>query len=81
MSDRLQRRDWMLINSGSGIHFRALHVPQPPLRNGKNGNGDTCSAIPDYRGNRAAWVINNLFPDGALPGADRGYRQLVIYQP
>lgn len=81
MSDRLQRRDWMLINSGSGIHFRALHVPQPPLRNGKNGNGDTCSAIPDYRGNRAAWVINNGFPDGALPGADRGYRQLVIYQP
>jgi len=77
-SDRLQRRDWMLINSGAGTRFRALPVPQPPLRNRRNGNGDTCSAIPGYRGKRAAWTISN----GRLtstPSEVRhlGYRQLV----
>lgn len=80
MTDKVQRRDWMLINSGSGTRFRALPVPQPPLRNGRNGNGDTCTAIPGYRGTRAAWTINNGWGDGQ-PGRHRGYRQLVIYKP
>ena len=78
-TDRIQRRDWMLVNSGSGTSFRALPVPQPPSRNRRNGNGDTCSAIPDYRGQRAAWTISN----GRLTAAPeerlhRGYRQLVV---
>ena len=77
--DMLQRRDWMLINAGRGQQFRALPVPQPPVRNGRNGNGDTCSAIPGYQGDRAAWTISNgrFHPD---PGEERypGYRQLVI---
>ena len=49
------------------------------MRNRRNGNGDTCSAIPGYRGNRAAWTISNgrLTAD---PSEQRhlGYRQLVI---
>ncbi len=78
-TDRRQRRDWMLINSGAGKQFRALPVPQPPMKNRRNGNGDTCSAIPGYRGKRAAWTISN----GRLTSAPseqihRGYRQLVI---
>jgi hypothetical protein len=80
MTDKLQRRDWMLINSGSGTRFRPLPVPQPPLRDGANGSGDTCTAIPDYSGARAAWTINNGFSDGT-PRSHRGYRQLVIYTP
>ena len=78
--DRLQRRDWMLINAGRGQQFRALPVPQPPVRNGLNGNGDTCSAIPGYRGDRAAWTISNG-RSTPLPEEERhrGYRQLVIW--
>jgi hypothetical protein len=71
-TDRIQKRDWMLVNSGAGNEFAALPVPQPPVRRERNGNGDDCSAIPGYRGDRAAWTINN----GRL--AIRGYRQLVI---
>ncbi|HEX6149426.1 FG-GAP repeat domain-containing protein [Nocardioides sp.] len=80
-TDRRQRRDWMLINSGAGNQFRALPVPQPPTRNRRNGNGDTCSAIPGYRGTRAAWTISNgmLIPRQGQRGLlRRGYRQLVI---
>ena len=77
-TDRLQRRDWMLINSGTGRRFRALPVPQPPLRNRRNGNGDTCSSIPDYDGRRAAWTINNGRPTYTPERHHRGYRQLVI---
>lgn len=78
-TDRIQRRDWMLVNRGSGDRFRALPVPQPPKKNRRNGNGDTCSAIPGYHGKRAAWTISN----GRLtssPSEQRhlGYRQLVI---
>jgi hypothetical protein len=80
-SDRRQQRDWMLINSDAGDQFRALPVPQPPMRNRRNGNGDTCSSIPGYRGSRAAWTISNgmLIPRSGQPGLlRRGYRQLVI---
>ncbi|WP_432479406.1 FG-GAP repeat domain-containing protein [Nocardioides sp. GXQ0305] len=77
-TDRIQRRDWMLVNRGTGRTFRALPVPQPPRRNRRNGNGDTCTAIPEYKGQRAAWTISN----GRLtPNPERrhlGYRQLVI---
>jgi len=77
-SDRIQKRDWMLINSGTGNEFRALPVPQPPLKNRRNGNGDTCSAIPDYRGERAAWTISNGAMTAVPVGYRPGYRQLVI---
>ncbi len=80
-TDRRQQRDWMLINSGAGNQFRALPVPQPPMKNRRNGNGDTCSAIPGYKGNRAAWTISNgmLIPRPDQTGLlRRGYRQLVI---
>lgn len=77
-SDRLQGRDWMLINSGTGKRFKALPVPQPPLKNRRNGNGDTCSAIPDYQGVRAAWTINNGRPTYTPERHHPGYRQLVI---
>ena len=80
LTDKRQRPDWMLINAGTGRRFTPLRVPQPPLRNGSNGNGDTCSAIPDYAGTRAAWTIHNGFPGRQL-GKHRGYRQLVIYTP
>ncbi|WP_167305966.1 FG-GAP repeat domain-containing protein [Nocardioides euryhalodurans] len=77
--DRTQQRDWMLVNAGRGQRFRALPVPQPAMRRGRNGNGDTCSAIPGYRGNRAAWTISN---GRSIPSPEeqryRGYRQLVI---
>jgi hypothetical protein len=78
-TDSRQKRDWMLINRGGGTGFRALPVPQPPFKNGRNGNGDTCSAIPNYAGKRAAWTINNGHPT-YTPVLDhhRGYRQLVI---
>jgi VCBS repeat protein len=78
-TDRRQRRDWMLVNRGGGKAFRALPVPQPPSRNGRNGFGDTCTAIPRYAGNRAAWTINNGKPT-YTPRVrhHRGYRQLVI---
>lgn len=77
--DRIQKRDWMLVNSGSGTEFSARPVPQPPRRNRRNGNGDTCSAIPGYRGERAAWTISN----GRLTSTPEevrhlGYGQLVI---
>jgi len=79
-SDRIQQRDWMLLNSGTGKRFRALPVPQPPIRNRRNGAGDTCSAIPAYRGERAAWTISNGMstarPEERL---HPGYRQLVIW--
>lgn len=78
--DRLQRNDWMLINDGFGTDFTPLPVPPPPHRNGEDGNGDTCTAIPDFRGARAAWTINNGF-SGSDPYSHRGYRQLVIYKP
>jgi hypothetical protein len=77
-SDRLQRRDWMLVNSGTGAEFTALAVPQPPSRNGRNGNGDTCSAIPGYRGERAAWTISNGRLISNPLGRHPGYRQLVL---
>jgi hypothetical protein len=80
MTDKLQRHDWMLINSGSGTRFTALPVPQPRLRDGENGSGDTCTAIPHYSGARAAWTINNGY-SGSDPYSHRGYRQLVIYTP
>ena len=78
-TDRIQRRDWMLVNAGAGNRFRAVPVPQPPVRNRRNGNGDTCSAIPGYHGKRAAWTIGN----GRLTATPtevrhRGYRQLVV---
>ncbi len=77
-SDRIQKRDWMLVNAGTGAEFRALPVPQPPTKNRRNGNGDTCTAIPGYQGRRAAWTISN----GRMPGIPvrfrPGYRQLVI---
>jgi hypothetical protein len=79
-SDRIQQRDWMLLNSGTGRRFRVLPVPQPPIRNRRNGAGDTCSAIPAYRGDRAAWTISNgvstARPEERL---HPGYRQLVIW--
>ncbi len=78
-TDTLQRQDWMLINDGSGKRFRALPVPQPSVKNRRNGNGDTCTAIPGYDGNRAAWTINNGRPTyRPEPQQHRGYRQLVI---
>lgn len=78
-TDSRQRRDWMLINQGGGKRFRALPVPQPPIKNGRNGNGDTCSAIPNYAGERAAWTINNGKPTYTpVLRHHRGYRQLVI---
>ena len=80
--DDLQRADRMLINTGTGKQFMVSSVPQPPTNNGRNGNGDTCSAIPDYRGPRAAWTINN---GRAIYGPNAherlGYRQLVILAP
>lgn len=82
--DRRQRRDWMLVNAGTGDQFEALPVPQPPTRNRRNGNGDSCSAIPGYRGSRAAWTISNgmLIPRPGETGLlRRGYRQLVIFAP
>ncbi len=81
-TDRRQRRDWMLINSGTGTRFKALPVPQPPVKNRRNGNGDTCSAIPGYKENRAAWTISNgmLTPRPDQTGRlRRGYRQLIIF--
>jgi hypothetical protein len=83
-TDRRQQRDWMLINSGAGDQFTALRVPQPPMRNRRNGNGDSCTAIPGYRGSRAAWTISNgmLVPRPDQTGLlRRGYRQLVILAP
>ena len=81
-SDKLQRPDWMLINSGSGRAFRPVPVPQPPTRGGSNGNGDTCSAIPGFRDGRAAWTINNGRPTYApVERRHLGYRQLVILRP
>jgi hypothetical protein len=77
-SDRIQKRDWMLVNSGTGDEFEALPVPQPPMRNRRNGNGDTCSAIPDYRGERAAWTISNGRMTAEPIEYRPGYRQLVI---
>ena len=77
-TDQFQRPDWMLINSGSGKAFRPLAVPQPPIKNGANGNGDTCSAIPRYRGRRAAWTINNGRPTYEPERHHLGYRQLMI---
>ena len=78
-TDRRQKRDWMLINRGGGKRFTALPVPQPPFKNGRNGFGDTCSAIPHFAGKRAAWTINNGRPTyGPVPRHHRGYRQLVI---
>ena len=77
-SDRLQKRDWMLINSGTGNEFSALPVPQPPLKNRRNGNGDTCSAIPNYKGERAAWTISNGRMTAVPVERRPGYRQLVI---
>jgi hypothetical protein len=81
-TDRRQQRDWMLMNAGEGDDFRALPVPQPPMKNRRNGNGDTCSAIPGYRGKRAAWTISNgmLTPRPGQRGKlHRGYRQLVVW--
>jgi len=83
-TDRRQQRDWMLVNSGAGDEFTALPVPQPPMRNRRNGNGDSCTAIPGYRGSRAAWTISNgmLIPRPGDTGLlRRGYRQLVILAP
>jgi hypothetical protein len=77
-SDLIQKRDWMLVNSGTGTEFEALPVPQPPMRNGRNGNGDTCSAIPDYRGERAAWTISNGRMTAVPTETRPGYRQLVM---
>jgi hypothetical protein len=77
-TDRLQRRDWMLINAGRGKRFSALPVPQPPVRKHRNGNGDSCSAIPGYRGRRAAWTISNGRRTNVPERLRRGYRQLVI---
>ena len=76
-SDPRQKRDFMLVNSGTGNAYTPLPVPQPPVKNRRNGNGDTCTAIPDYRGDRAAWTISNgrqiYRPKRNFPG----YRQLV----
>ena len=78
-TDRRQKRDWMLINRGGGERFKALPVPQPPAKNGRNGYGDSCSAIPHFAGKRAAWTINNGRPTYTpVPHHHRGYRQLVI---
>jgi VCBS repeat protein len=78
-TDRRQKRDWMLINGGGGKRFKALPVPQPPSKNGRNGFGDTCSAIPHFAGKRAAWTINNGRPTYTpVLHHHRGYRQLVI---
>ena len=77
-TDRIQRRDWMLVNSGAGNRFRSLPVPQPPVKNRRNGNGDTCSAIPGYKGKRAAWTISNGRMTARPETRHRGYRQLVI---
>jgi len=79
-SDRFQRPDWMLINSGSGARFKPVPVPQPPATSGGNGNGDTCSAIPDYAGARAAWTINNGRPTYTPERRHLGFRQLVIFR-
>jgi hypothetical protein len=81
-SDRRQQPDWMLINSGTGTDFQALPVPQPPMKNRRNGNGDTCTAIPGYGGKRDAWTISNgiLTPRLKVPSTPHpGYRQLVIW--
>jgi hypothetical protein len=77
-SGRSQRPDWMLVNRGSGKAFTPLPVPRPPRRNGRNGNGDTCSAIPNYRRHLAAWTINNGRPTYTPERHHLGYRQLVI---
>ena len=80
-ADDRQRPDRMLLNAGSGTAFDVLPVPQPPAVDGRNGNGDTCSAIPDYRGGRTAWIINNgagLY--GSRPEDRLGYRQLVVLE-
>ena len=79
---RLQRRDWMLINSGTGTHFTALPVPQPPVKNRRNGNGDTCSAIPGYKGNACGLddQQRHAHPSSRPKGVrHHGYRQLVIF--
>jgi hypothetical protein len=68
----------MLINSGSGKRFRAVPVPGPPFRTDRNGNGDTCSAIPHFAGSRAAWTINNGRPTYSPERHHRGYRQLLL---
>jgi hypothetical protein len=75
----VQRPDWMLVNTGGGRSFTTLAVPGPPYRNGANGNGDTCTAIPGYDDGRAAWIIDNGRPT-YLPAETfhLGYRQLVI---
>jgi hypothetical protein len=79
-TERVQRPDWMLINAGGGRAFRALPVPQPPFKNGANGNGDTCTAIPHYRGAKAAWIIDNGRPTYWPREIHHlGYRQVVIY--
>ena len=77
-TDRIQKRDWMLVNSGTGKRFTALPVPQPPLRNRRRGNGDTCSAIPQYQGKRAAWTISNGRLTSHPQRRHHGYRQLVV---
>ncbi len=79
-ADDIQQRDWMLLNSGTGTDFSVLPVPQPPTRNGRNGNGDTCSAIPAYRGERAAWTISNGRMTAIPVELRPGYRQLVILE-
>ena len=81
-ADQFQRPDRMLINTGSGDAFEIFGVPQPPTRAGGNGNGDTCSAIPNYQGGRAAWVISNGRSSYGPEEVKRfGYRQLVILSP
>ena len=80
--DQFQQPDRMLINTGAGDAFEIFGVPQPPTRAGGNGNGDTCSAIPNYQGGRAAWVISNGRSSYGPEEVKRfGYRQLVILSP
>ena len=80
--DIVQEADRLLLNDGSGRNFAELAVPQPRVTDqitGARGEGDTCTAIPNYRGRHAAFLVNN----GKFREEERyqsGFRQFLIME-
>jgi hypothetical protein len=76
-ADRVvQEPDRLLLNRGTGRSYTTLAVPQPPVTDatGARGDGESCTAIPNYRGRRAAFTINNGRTNTF------GYKQLILLQ-
>jgi hypothetical protein len=82
----VQRADRLLLNRGAGMAFDTLAVPQPPLSGyypsmpTHRGEGASAATVPEYRGNRDAFIVNN----GAWRmdlGTQRGYRQFIVLEP